>query len=205
MFKKLFDIFKDKNRQTAEDIRKEIDVLQRVDEVITSTTYYCYENTLSLMKIEKEDMDFQIELYYEYLYLFRHLILRQAFTQLPFVQMKILHEYVAGTCTPLAVNTFLKRYPEIAGNQRYAAFYYKQFFSKIDEMEVYLSASREIIGDDKALLSKFGNKVVGLAGGSADSSLSGMVIHLITYAYQSMKIDEIIEQAKRDIFAKIAQ
>jgi len=81
MFKKLFDIFKDKNRQTAEDIRKEIDVLQRVDEVITSTTYYCYENTLSLMKIEKEDMDFQIELYYEYLYLFRHLILRQAFTQ----------------------------------------------------------------------------------------------------------------------------
>ncbi len=205
MFKKLFSIFKDTNHQTADDVKKNIGILQRVDNVIVSATNYCYENTFSLMESPKEDVNLKIHLYYEYLYLFRHLILRKAFTQLSFGQIKTLHEYVAGTSTPATVTAFLNQYPEVAGNQMQGSFFYKSFFSKIDEMEVYLSASREILGDENALIPKIGSKISGMIGVSDNPALIAKVIQLITYAYQSMKIDEIIDQAQRYISVKAVQ
>ncbi|MBP1764630.1 MAG: hypothetical protein H6Q65_1688 [Firmicutes bacterium] len=205
MFKKLFNIFKDKNHQTTDDIKKNMGILQRVDDVITSTTKYCYENTCSFMKLPNEDANLKIYLYYEYLYLFRHLVLRAAFTKLSFAQIKILHEYIAGTCTPAAVSAFLSQYPELSGNQKQGSFFYKSFFSKIDEMEVYLSASREILGDENALIPKIGNKISGMIGVSDDPALIAKVIQLITYAYQSMKTDQIVGQAQKYISVKAVQ
>jgi len=202
LFTDLFGSLKNKNQQTGDELRKEVKTLCQIGEAITHATNFCYKKTLSAINFtaEEEKQLASIHLYYEYLYLFRHLALRSAFARLPLAQMKILHEYVAGALIPSIITIFLKDWPEESKSQLRA-----EFFKNIDEFEVKYSASKEIFGEeDNALIPKVGQKIAKITGNASDRSLINMITSIVTEAYKIMQLEKLIAQAETDIYVKDA-
>ena len=196
---KFFDKLLSETMNTKKNsIRRELDALQQIGDAITGAADFCYKETLSIIN-HSEKMT-EVELYYEYLYLFRHIILREAFARLSLTQMRILHEYVAETLIPFVINSFLKTWPESAKIQLRT-----KFFTKIDEMEVKYSAAQKIIdANDNALITKAAKRVAEMTGNSEDLLIIRRIIHILGTAYEGMQLAALLEQAEKDIYAKNA-
>jgi hypothetical protein len=65
-------------------------------------------------------------------------------------------------------------------------------------MEVYYSAFKKIFGDDNALMPKVGHRIAGLI----DFSDSSDIIDIITQAYRSMNLADLITQVDNDVLSK---
>ena len=183
---------------------KNSNAIRQIGEAIITAAEDCYTKTLPLIIFaeEQEKQSASIHVYYEYLYFFRHLVLRSAFGQLSFLQVKSLHEYIAGTVVPHALDTFLKLWPEeIRPEMR------SDFFAKLNDVEATYGNSEEIFSpkdpcNSDALTSIIARNIAALAGNSNHPTTIRTVIVVMADAYKAMKLEKLIQKAKEDIYVK---
>jgi len=187
--------------EAKEKFRKKTSALRNIGEAIAIATENCYRKTLPLLDF-REERDRQlvnVYIYYEYLYFFRHLALREAFNHLSISQMNILHEYIAGVFIPRTVDKFLKQCPEeMRPGLRI------EFFKRLNDMEASYGNSRELFAKKNpcasdALTSKVSKNVMRIIGDPDNSSAIRNIIIIVTDAYHSMKLKNLIGKAKQHI------
>jgi len=191
--------------EERDKLRRKGNALRQIGEAITIATDHCYKKTLPLISFTEENdkQSASIYIYYEYLYFFRHLVLRSAFSRLSVMQMKILHEYIAGIFIPHAIDTFLKQWPEeLKTDMR------NEFFAKLNDVEAVYGNSRELFTKkdpctSDALTSKIGRNIAEITGNPKQSTTIKTAIIVITDAYKTMKLEKLIEKAQEDVYAQM--
>ncbi|MBP1765243.1 MAG: hypothetical protein H6Q65_2301 [Firmicutes bacterium] len=187
--------------EAREKFRKKTSALRSTGDAIADAAETCYRKTLPLLnrKEEKERQLASVYLYYEYLYFFRHIVLREAFIHLSISQMNILHEYIAGVFTPRTIDKFLKQWPqEMRSDLRTG------FFERLNDIEANYGNSRELFVkkdpcSSDALSSKVSRNVAYILEDPNNLTTIRTVVMILTEAYHSMKLKNLIGKAKQHI------
>lgn len=204
IFTKLFGSAREKKvLETRDKFRRKSSALRKIGKAVTIAADDCYRKTQPLISFteEKSKQYASIRIYYEYLYFFRHLALKNAFNRLSVMQMKVLHEYMAGAAIPRAVDIFLKQWPEeLQAGMR------NEFFKKLNDVEADYGNSRELFAKkdpctSDALTSKIGRNIAEIAGTPNHLTTIRTVIIVITDAFKTMKLERLVDKAKEDIYA----
>jgi len=205
IFTKLFGSSRAKKVfETRDKFRRKSSALRQIGKAVTIAADDCYRKTLPFISFteEKSKQYASIRIYYEYLYFFRHLVFKNAFSRLSVMQVKILHEYMAGIVIPHAVDVFLKQWPEeLQSSMR------SEFFKKLNDVEADYGNARDLFAkkdpcSSDSLTSKIGRNIAEIAGTPNHSTTIRTVIILMTDAYKTMKLEKLINKAQEDIYAK---
>ena len=205
IFTKLFGSSREKKILEARDkFRRKSSALRQIGKAVTVAADDCYRKTLPSIRFAegKDKQSASIRIYYEYLYFFRHLVLKNAFNCLSLMQVKVLHEYMAGLVIPDAVDVFLKQWPdELRAGMR------AEFFKNLNDVEADYGNSKELFAKNDpcasdALTSKIGRNITEFAGFPNHSTTIRTVITVITDVYKAMKLEQLVDEAKEAVYAK---
>jgi hypothetical protein len=186
--------------QIEEQVRQEHKPLGAVGLAIVQASTNARDQAKSMIKAadEKDRIEREIYIFYEFIYFFMHMTMRQAFAALSTVRLEKLQAYLGPLISSVAIDSYFAHWPEDQ-KQRMIG----QFYEKLNETELeYTECTQfetELEGEErakaklKALFMKVASNVAGLAvEDDKDIGVIAPVIKTAISEWKNMKLDALV-------------
>jgi len=148
-------------------------------------------------KNDKEKQELYIYVFYEFVYFFLHLTLRESFSKLKSQQLQKLQIYLGPKIVETVVDAFFKHWPEDLKSKISSDFY-----KNLNNAEIEYSKSKELYSEknpltSESLFSKLARNVAELCGSSMNPVTIFSVLSVSLEEFKGMKLDQLISKASK--------
>jgi len=212
IFSKLFGNSKQREikrmlTETQKQVQEEYKPLGEVGKAIIQASVNCRDATKKLidMPSEKERQQREIFIFYEFIYFYLHLTLRQAFGILTKEQTKKLQDYLGPLISSVAIDSYFAHWPDDLKQKMTDGFYQKlndaelEYTECTDHPPFDSSADRQdrIKHIFRALFLNLSFNVANLACNDEDNlTLSVPVMDVAMNEWIRMRLDKLIADVK---------
>jgi hypothetical protein len=204
-------LFGSKNKQKAKhafeetliEIRRTTKPMEDIGTAIIKASSDCYQQIESNINAanEKDKMEAQFLVLYEYIYFFMHLTMRTASTYMTEQQIKHLQGFLGPLISATAVESFFAHWPEELKEK-----IRNEFYDNLNNAELEYSTSKEMFSDKNpltgdSLLAKLGRNISEKSGNSMNPVAITIIMRSALEAYKEMKLDLLVQEASKIIIS----
>jgi hypothetical protein len=199
-FSKSEEEFKRLLSEVERKVHLEYYPLRELGTAIVQACTNCRDNTTFLIQAptEKERIEREILIFYEFLYFFLHMTLRHAFGLLREPQMKKLQSYLGPVISSTAIDSYFGHWPDDLKEKMACEFYGKLNDAEIEYANcTQLDASakgEDIVGKKlKVLLGKLASNVSRLAEGNRQSAEGMLLVERVVFSeWESIQFHSLL-------------
>ncbi len=190
--------------ETQKQVEKKCKPFERVGLAIIQASTNCRDAVKELIvaPTEKERLEHEIWIFYEFVYFFMHMTMRQAFVQLTAPQMRELQSYLGPLISSVAIDSYFAHWPDDLKQKMTSEFYDKLNEAELEYAECTKFESSEqgehrLTQKLRALFMKLGSNVSSLSGqGENDLAVVVPVVQIAVEEWKRMGLDSLMAEVK---------
>jgi hypothetical protein len=196
-------------RDIKKQVRASLKPLEEVGEAIINASTNCRDAIKGLINAptEKERQQREIFIFYEFIYFYMHLTMRQAFASLPESSIKNLQGYLGPLISSVSIDSYFAHWPNDLKKKMT-----DEFYDKLNDAELeYAACTYDKSSNDgeermknllAALFMKLASNVADLAGGLAggekeDVTIITPAMQIAIDQWEKMQLGKLITEVKR--------
>jgi hypothetical protein len=186
---------KDSASPSKSDAQQMLQFLEEISLAILGGSQTCAEQTNASAgdHIEKEVSESKVLVFYEYLYFFLHMTMREAYSQLTKQQLGRLQSQLGPLVSSIAVDSFFAHWPDDLKSR-----IRNEFCEKLNDSELEYSSCKKMISDSPmasdSLFSRLALNVADLVNKGTNPAFHVMVISIAIDAYKDMQLDSLMRR-----------
>jgi hypothetical protein len=194
--------------ETHKQVQKEYGPLGELGKAIIQASVNCLNAVKKLINkpSEKERITSEIFVFYEFIYFYIHLTLRQAFGNLTKEQTQKLQDYLGPLISSTAIDSYFAHWPEDRKQRMTDDFYQKLNDAELEYTECTNQIPLDLSKDKderskyifRALFTKLSFNVANLAGNDNNNlTLIEPVMEVAMNEWMRMRLDKLIADVKK--------
>lgn len=209
IFSKLFGSSKEREikklfAEIQKSVAKEVKPLSEVGRAIIKASANSRDAVKELIDAptEKERLEREIFIFYEFIYFYMHLTMRHAFARLTEPEIRKLQSYLAPLMSSVAIDSYFAHWPDDLKEKMTDEFYEKLNIAEVEYTECTKFDSPEQ-GDERltqklrALFMKLGSNVSELSGHGNEIAVVAAATEVAISEWKSMNLDALIAEVKK--------
>ncbi len=192
--------------ETQKRVEKEYKPLGEVGRAIIQASTNCRDAVKELIDAptEKDRLEREVYVFYEFVYFYMHLTMRDAFVQLAEPQIRKLQSYLGPLISSVAIDSYFAHWPHELKQKMTSEFYDNLNDAESEYTEATKFDSREqgkhrLTQKLQALFMKLGSNVSNLSGHGEDSAVIMAVAHAAINEWERMGLGTLMADVKEVI------
>jgi hypothetical protein len=210
LFSKLFGTSKQREikkllAETHERVQEEYRPMGELGKAIIQSSVNCRDAVKKLINMpsEKERQEREIFVFYEFIYFYMHLTMRQAFGSLTKEQIQKLQGYLGPLISSVAIDSYFAHWPEDLKQKMTGEFYEKlndaeSEYTECTQFDSSKEGQERIKDKLRALFVKLSFNVANLACNDENNlALTVPVMDVALNEWTKMRLDKLIADVKK--------